>query len=280
MIAISSTDAELYGCPYCGYRSGYEPTQVYVTEVIVCSECKGLFAVLAQGVTKSTCGFGELQPHPRGCTPKHGAFDTWPKTGGEYFRSKGIGFDGTAGCFVCSVRNARYSLTAFVKCKRAGERVVSMFRRGARLDYREYQPDWVQVRIGACEKHREYLKLLHRWTRKADDVITNEMLRQLLHATVTVQIAMTSIEEHSVYPSQEDTTVDLRIDFVPESVPVPNTTTCQDYAKFCSEVADALAVVASPGECRFFDYSVKKLFLTEEDAETALAEVVEMQRPE
>lgn len=45
------------------------------------------------------------------------------------------------------------NIAAFVQCKEAGERVVRMFKKGARLDYRDHEPDRVQVKIGACDTH-------------------------------------------------------------------------------------------------------------------------------
>lgn len=187
-IAVAAEEAQKWGCPYCGYRSGYSPISGGGTAVVVCGECERSFAVLAEGVTKSTIGFGEfypeLQQHPRKGTPAHGKPDKRPKGGGEFFRSRGIGIDETPGCFVswCSRnggRNSRYktmynNIAAFVQCKETGERVVAMFRGGVWLDYREYEPDRVQVKIGACDKHLPNLKLLDKLCK--DGVIKQEMI--------------------------------------------------------------------------------------------------------
>lgn len=60
--------------------------------------------------------------------------------------------------------------------KAAGERVVAMFQRGARLDYREHEPDYVQVKIGACDKHLANLQKLDQLAGKG--IITQEMVHQ------------------------------------------------------------------------------------------------------
>lgn len=180
VIAVSASEHEKFGCPYCGYRSGSTPIHGGGTYAWVCGECKKTSCVLADGVAKSRIGFGdvypELQPHPRQGTPKHGRPDTRPDGGGEFFRSRGLGLDRTPGCFVCGGEEAlRNNIAAFVQCKDAGERVVRMFLRGARLDYRERSPDRVQVKLGACNAHKANLEKLHALVTK-DGVITSERI--------------------------------------------------------------------------------------------------------
>jgi hypothetical protein len=66
----------------------------------------------------------------------------------EYYSPRGIG-TGFGVCFVCGEYH-RKDLAAFVKSKSTGERIVNMFRPGvARLDYREYELDWIQVKVCA-----------------------------------------------------------------------------------------------------------------------------------
>lgn len=172
VIAISGNDVQKWGCPYCGYRSGYTAISGGGTSVVFCGECKRSFAVLAQGVEKSTVGFADfypkLQEHPRKGIPAHGKPDMRPEGGGEFFWSRGIGLE-NCDCFVCGTRD-RYgdgtghfmlnNIAAFVQCKAAGERVVAMFSQGAYVDYRDYEPDRVQVKIGACDQHLKNLQLL------------------------------------------------------------------------------------------------------------------------
>lgn len=70
------------------------------------------------------------------------------------------------------------NIAAFVQCKEAGERVVAMFPQGAWLDYRDYEPDRVQVKIGACDKHLPNLQKLYELTREG--VITNAHINEAL----------------------------------------------------------------------------------------------------
>lgn len=102
--------------------------------------------------------------------------DSQPVDGGEFFGARGIGADSTPGCFVCGGAEGLYTNVAgFVQGKAAGERVVAMFRTGARLDYREYEPDRVQVKVGACEQHVEQLRTLRQAT-LAEGRITPTMI--------------------------------------------------------------------------------------------------------
>lgn len=179
-IAVSFTEIQQFGCPHCGYRSGTTPISGGGTAVWICGECQKTACILAEGVTKSTIGFGgfypELQDHPRHGIPSHGRPDTRPESGGEFFRSRGIGREGDLRCFCCGVkRSLLHNIAAFVQCKQAGERVVAMVQRGARVDYREYEPDYVQVKIGACDKHLPNLERLDQLTRQ-DGTITAERI--------------------------------------------------------------------------------------------------------
>ena len=70
------------------------------------------------------------------------------------------------------------NIAAFVQGKTAGERVVAMFKTGARLDYRDYEPDRVQVKIGACNRHKANLERLDGLT--SDGVLTQDMVTQTM----------------------------------------------------------------------------------------------------
>ena len=74
----------------------------------------------------------------------------------------GVGLDYADGCFLCPDSDeGRYaSLSAFVNSKEEGERIVSYFDLGARLDFRSYEPAWTQVKIGACADHEFALRAL------------------------------------------------------------------------------------------------------------------------
>lgn len=180
-IAVAAKEVEQFGCPYCGYRSGYSPISAAGTSIVVCGECNRNYAMLAEGLTRSAIGFGDYFPklvdHPRHGTPSHGRPDKQPEQGGEYFGSRGIGMDYAPGCFVCGGGNSMYNnIAAFVHGKAAGERVVAMFSQGARLDYRESEPDRVQVKIGACVEHRTNLERLHTLTHEKEGIITTDIV--------------------------------------------------------------------------------------------------------
>lgn len=180
-LAVSAVDVDLYGCPYCGYRSFFSHVSDGRTFCCSCGECKKDFIVLS-GVVKSTIGIGgreakypELSPHPRHGLPKHGRPDKSPPVG-EFFSSRGIGMDSTPGCFLCGGPDSlRSNISGYVRCKASGERVVEMLGRGTRLDYREFEPDYVQVKIGACKKHIGNLERLHELTSK-DGIISMEIV--------------------------------------------------------------------------------------------------------
>ena len=71
------------------------------------------------------------------------------------------------------------NISGFVYSKESGERIVDgMFNNvGAWLDYREREPNWIQVKIGACPEHLENLKKLNELTIESG-TITKEMVDQ------------------------------------------------------------------------------------------------------
>lgn len=187
---ISIKDLAAFGCPHCGFRSGRTPVRAGDTSIWECGdkECGQRSCVLADGVTTSSIKIGERHPevqaHPRHGIPSHGNSDIRPGTGGEFFRSRGIGADRCV-CFVCGTdkrnkegNNYLQNIAAFVRCKEAGERVVAMFSCGARLDYRDFEPDYVQVKIGACDEHLENLEKLNELVK--DGVITSARVSEAL----------------------------------------------------------------------------------------------------
>lgn len=179
-IVVSTEELDSWGCPHCGYRSGYAHISFGNTHLWTCSECRETSIALTGG-SQQTASFNDhgplsIQSHPRKGTPSHGTPDKRPEGGGEFFWVRGIGTDNTPGCFICGGQSELHSnIAAFVQCKEAGERIVQMFKAGARLDYRDSEPDRVQVKIGSCEEHLGDLRRL------ADDAskekrITKEML--------------------------------------------------------------------------------------------------------
>lgn len=69
-------------------------------------------------------------------------------------RPRGIGAD-AGGCMVCGGDETalRHNCAFFVPSRETGEAIVSLFRTGARLDYRPYEPGWIQAKISTCDQH-------------------------------------------------------------------------------------------------------------------------------
>lgn len=180
-VVVAGADVEAFGCPSCGYRSGYVTISCAGAGLWTCGECGASCLVLADGLTAVPDAWTKesgwpVQPHPRRGIPSHGRPDSQPVGGGEFFGARGIGTDSTPGCFVCGGAVGLYTNVAgFVEGKAAGERVVAMFRTGARLDYREYEPDHVQVKVGACTQHVEQIRALRQAT-LAEGRITPAMI--------------------------------------------------------------------------------------------------------
>jgi hypothetical protein len=168
MFVVSISDLNAWGCPSCGYRSGMMPVKQGGAGSWVCGECHVACIALADDLDSVPVSWTnvpnrERVPHPRAGKPAHGNPDRRPDGGGEFFWSRGIGTDVTPCCFVASCAGwPRKNIAAFVQCKASGERVVAMFGGRARLDFRESEPDRVQVKVGVCDAHASTLALLDR----------------------------------------------------------------------------------------------------------------------
>ena len=84
------------------------------------------------------------------------------------FNSRGIGLESGLCCFVCETKHRSKgsneylnNISAFVQSKEEGEEIVSWFTQGAKLDFRPSEPEWIQVKIGACDNHLPNLQSLH-----------------------------------------------------------------------------------------------------------------------
>ncbi|MCF7910828.1 hypothetical protein K9L16_04105 [Candidatus Pacearchaeota archaeon] len=95
------------------------------------------------------------------------------------FRSCGIGIDNCS-CFICGDGNERMmnNILAFVKSKSDGEEAISWFDKGAYLDYRSHEPNWVQVKIGACEQHLPALEKLNKLIFEQYDVLRKRTIKK------------------------------------------------------------------------------------------------------
>lgn len=172
MIAVSWSDYEKYGCVNCGCDYCYTlGMQGGGCSPVKCGECEASFIILADGLNQSRFGFGtptiypSLQEHPRYGILKHKYTrpDIRPETGGEYWNPRGVGYD----------------LSGFVNCKDAGERIVQLVEKviskkpKSWLDYREREPNWIQVKI----QNEDGFDLQKLNNLCSDGTITEERLR-------------------------------------------------------------------------------------------------------
>lgn len=79
------------------------------------------------------------------------------RNGGVGFNSRGYGKEWVS-CFICEEGTLNDNVSGFVKSKSDGEKIVKMFPKHIFLDYREHEPNYIQVKIGACKKHLKKLK--------------------------------------------------------------------------------------------------------------------------
>jgi hypothetical protein len=165
--AYSVSDMQKWGCPACGYRSGTTPMSMGGAATWTCGDCSAGCIILNDGLKETPASWlnptGVLTRHPREGTEAHGSPDKRPPEGGEFLHARPIGKDWVPACFVCGKPlELAPNIAAFVQCKEAGERVVKLFEGRARLDYREYEPDRIQVKIGVCEDHGDQLEELYK----------------------------------------------------------------------------------------------------------------------
>ena len=102
------------------------------------------------------------------------------------FASRGLGKSWDR-CFICAEEplgdglgegSAHENLAAFVPNRSEGEAIVAIFTElglTARLDFRDFEPNWVQVKLGACRAHQPNLRLLDRLS-AVNDEITKETI--------------------------------------------------------------------------------------------------------
>lgn len=101
------------------------------------------------------------------------------------FSPRGIGLDTCLSCFICGASKRHDeagdylgNLSAFVRNKQEGEEIVSWFTQGARLDFRPSAPDWIQIKVGACDIHLPELNKLFELT-SAYGLIRRKMIEDI-----------------------------------------------------------------------------------------------------
>lgn len=191
MLVTSKSVAE-FGCPHCGMDMGRDMCSPGSSVLTSCPVCKKGFSVVGEGTTETGFSGGPnikkpvLQEHPRKGTPKHGMPDVKPDDGGEFFGSRGIGRELLPACYICPLdetcptterHHLLYNISGYVRSKEGGERIVAMFGHGAKLDYRDFEPWYIQLKVGTCEGHQPGLELLHRLTRE-NGIITDAMIAE------------------------------------------------------------------------------------------------------
>ena len=181
MIAVNCEEEKLYGCPNCGCDTwrrdncfrGDQPAGT-------CRSCGLHYQFFADGIKKSSVGFGTnrkdkdgntimeypiLSSHPRKGIPSWHweAPDLRPEYG-EYWSPRGIGYD----------------LSGFVKSKQAGERLLGLVKEvlgndnpSSSLDWREYEPEWIQFKF---QKEEFNLEKLEKMAIDNDRILNKEIL--------------------------------------------------------------------------------------------------------
>lgn len=181
-IAINKTQFLMHGCPNCGCNS-MRPGNITGGGCMygTCRECSTTYVVLEDNIINSPVGFNTgkyddlghdifeypiVQEHPRTGIPWHPWVpeDPRPENGGEYWKSRGIGYD----------------LSGFVKSKAAGERLLEMVKEvlgvenpTSWLDYREFEPEWIQFKF---QKEEFDLDKLDKISRDMGGVVTKRLL--------------------------------------------------------------------------------------------------------
>lgn len=110
---------------------------------------------------------------------------------GLRFNSRGLGSDQVPGCFVCGAKyrdaeatEKQYicmpNISAYVETQASGNMIVSWFGNLAWLDYRPSEPNYIQVKVGACSEHVPLLQKLHDLT-SVHGIIRKTMVEECKH---------------------------------------------------------------------------------------------------
>jgi hypothetical protein len=87
------------------------------------------------------------------------------------FSPRGLGSSWQA-CFICGEKplgdgggegSTNDDMASFVETKEDGEQIIDLFTAlgcTALLDYRDYEPNWIQVKLAVCRAHWPSLRLL------------------------------------------------------------------------------------------------------------------------
>lgn len=98
------------------------------------------------------------------------------------FHPRGLGSNWLP-CFMCGKGGksvCQPDMASFVRNKSEGEAAVVMFKEfsvTADLDYRDYEPEWVQVKLGSCTEHFHKLEKLYRNIHDADNLLSRSLIK-------------------------------------------------------------------------------------------------------
>jgi hypothetical protein len=99
------------------------------------------------------------------------------------FYNRGMGLDETYGCFVCGLEHPQYyyhNITTRVGARPQAERAATWFPNGGvRVDHRYWEPGYIQLKIGACDLHKQRLVELEREV-SCSKLLTPEMVKHAI----------------------------------------------------------------------------------------------------
>lgn len=99
----------------------------------------------------------------------------------EYWRARGVGF-GVGTCLVTGETDVGGpDIAGFVSSREAGERVVALFGGRARLDYRDFEPNWIQVKVVVKEEHKDVMTRLMSASSCCEGMLSPRMILWALH---------------------------------------------------------------------------------------------------
>src|SRR5262245_18094001 len=99
-----------------------------------------------------------------------------------FWSARDIGSDHCP-CVLCpeSERTLRSNVSGFVRSKSEGERLLGYLDGKAFLDYRELEPNWIQLKIGACKEHEPVLERFLHSSYLLGGWISRSALKWILH---------------------------------------------------------------------------------------------------
>ena len=68
IVAVSESDVQKHGCPWCNYAKSYLKMSGGNTAIVCCSKCNHGYYVVQDGHTVSSCNDQPVAPHPK---PSH-----------------------------------------------------------------------------------------------------------------------------------------------------------------------------------------------------------------